>query len=321
MLFFGDILECKQKIVGGQALFEGVMMKNDENVCAVVRRADGQMELKDIDFTSALKSNKLFSLFILRGFVSLVEMMALGFKTLQFSIDRAMLDESEKTSKKKSDLRNKIETFFSYLLAIILTFLFFIYAPYKISEFLPTSKDNFFFNLFAGVFRVSFFVIYVFAISLFKDIKRVFQYHGAEHIAVNAYEKQMPLEAEKIKDVSTINPRCGTSFVFLLLLISILIFSVVDSVVSLYIGVPNIFLRIGYHLLLIPLISGVAFEFLRYSSRNRANFFVKLIIAPGLAIQKITTKKPSVDQIEVAVVALKHSLNHSILSFKNLKIL
>ena len=310
-----------ETIVGGQALIEGVMMKNGNKVCAAIRRKNGKIELKIVPFSSKIGQNKFFSFVIVRGVVSLFEMIGLGYSTLKFSAKRAMLDQQNSGSKKDSPVKEKIESSLYFILSILLAFLFFIFIPYRLSEMVTLSIGEFSFNIIAGFLRVIFFISYVYIISKFQDIKRVFQFHGAEHIVVNAFEKKMELEPKRLVGNSTLNPRCGTSFVFLLLLISIIFFSIFDSFVSLQFGKPSLFMRIVYHLVLMPLIIGISFEFLRFSSKISNNPFIKFLISPGLALQKITTKNPSISQIEVAVVALKSCLTEDISFYKNLEII
>jgi len=172
------------------------------------------------------------------------------------------------------------------------------------------SKQDLYFNLFAGGIRIVMFVLYIWLISFMQDIKRLFRYHGAEHKNVNAYEKNVDLEIADIQAQTTIHPRCGTSFMFFVLLIGILIFSVVDTLVSHYIVKAPLpmYLRLGYHILLIPLISGVSYEVLRYSGKNLNHPIVKIMTIPGMALQKITTQEPDDEMAEVALVAMKAAL-------------
>jgi len=184
------------------------------------------------------------------------------------------------------------------------------------------SRKDILFNIFAGLIRIVFFVLYVYLISLMKDIKRLFRYHGAEHKNVNAYEHNCPLVIEKIQNWSTIHPRCGTSFIFFVLLISILIFSIIDTLVSAYIlhsPVP-VYLRLGYHILFLPLISGVSYEVLKFSGKNLKHPIVKLLTVPGMALQHITTQPPDKEMIEIGLIAMKAALNMD-LSEHNVKII
>jgi len=310
----------KEISVGGQAVIEGVMMRGPENLATAIRRKDGSIELKKTPFVSVTTKHKILVLPIIRGFVSLIEMMIIGIKTLTFSANRYELDliaEDEangKKAKKKSKGAAQAEEIFSYIVAFGLAFLLFGLLPYKLSDWMQLSKQNFYFNLFAGGIRIVFFVLYVYLISLMKDVKRLFRYHGAEHKNVNAYEHDTALEIDKIQEWTTIHPRCGTSFMFFVLLIGILIFSISDTLVSAFIlhkALP-VYLRLGYHLLLIPLISGVSYEVLKFSGKNLKHPIVKLMTVPGMALQRITTQPPDDSMVEIALVAMKAALDMDI---------
>ncbi len=307
----------KEISVGGQAVIEGVMMRGPEKLATAIRRKDGSIELLETPFVSATTRSKLLGFPVIRGFVSLIEMLIIGIKTLTFSANRYELDliEEEKAKgnqlKQKSKVAAKTEELLSFALAFGLAFLLFGLLPYKLSDWMQLSKQDFYFNLFAGGIRIAFFVLYVYLISLMKDVKRLFRYHGAEHKNVNAYEHETPLEIEKIQSWTTIHPRCGTSFMFFVLLIGILIFSVLDTLVSAFIlhkPIP-VFLRLGFHILLIPLISGVSYEVLKFSGKNLKHPIVKLMTIPGMALQRITTQAPDDSMVETALVAMKAALD------------
>jgi len=278
-------------------------MKSNSLIATAIRRKDGTIELKKSDFISLVTKKRFLNIPIVRGFISLIEMMTLGMKTLQFSVDRAMLDEEN--SKNKNKLREKLENFASWIFSLGIAFLLFVYMPYKLSEISIWGNENTLFNILAGVFRVTIFLCYLLVISLLKDVKILFQYHGAEHKTINTYEKKENLTIKNVLKSSRFNPRCGTSFIFLVLMISIFVFSFVDSLVALKFGRPVLYIRISYHMLLVPFISGISFEILKFSDRNQKNIFVKLLIKPGLWIQKITTSNPTNEQAQVAIVALK----------------
>lgn len=309
--------EKKQINVGGQAVIEGVMMRGPEALATAVRRKDGSIELYKQPFISKTQSVKGFGLPIIRGFVSLVEMMIIGIRTLAFSAKRFELDlmaeerAKGKELKMKSKTAEKLEEIVSYIFAFGLAFLLFGLLPYKLSDWMHLSKQDLYFNLFAGGIRIVFFVLYVWLISLMKDVKRLFRYHGAEHKNVSAYEKDMNLDIASIQTNTTIHPRCGTSFMFFVLLIGILIFSITDTLVSIFIlkGPVPVFLRLGYHFLMIPLISGVSYEVLKFSGRNLKHPLVKLMTIPGMALQRITTQPPDDDMVETALVAMKAALD------------
>ncbi len=320
----------KEIMVGGQAVIEGVMMRGPEYLATAIRRKSKEIELKKQKFISITKSNKFLGIPIVRGFTSLIEMMIIGFKTLTFSAKRAELDWEEeekekekekgkKQKKEKSESRRKTEEFFSYIFAFGLAFLLFAFLPYQIAEWMKLAKTNIYFNLFAGVIRIIFFVLYIWLIGMMKDVKRIFQYHGAEHKSVYAYENNSNLKSDDVQKFSTLHPRCGTSFIFFVLLIAILIFSIVDTIVAKYLGVPSVLVRLGYHFLMMPFISGISYEVLKLSGKNIHHPFVKMMTAPGLALQRITTKPPDDEQIEVAVIALKCALEMDISEYQNLK--
>lgn len=316
----------KQIEVGGQAVIEGVMMRGPENLATAIRRKDKSIELKKTPFVSKTKQSKILGLPIIRGFASLIEMMIIGFETLNFSASRAELDWDEEKPKKnkreKSKSRQKFEEIISYIFAFGLAFLLFALLPYQIAEWMNLGKGNVYFNLFAGSIRIVFFVLYVWIIGKLKDVNRIFEYHGAEHKSVFAYEADSKLDATSVQKFTTFHPRCGTSFIFLVLLISIMIFSIVDTLVAKFLldgDAPNIFLRLGYHFLLVPFISGISYEILKLSGRNIKHPLVKIMTAPGLALQRITTQPPDNEQIEVAVIAMKCALNMDLSEYKNLK--
>lgn len=307
----------KEISVGGQAVIEGVMMRGPDRLATAIRRRSGVIELKVSPFVSATTRLKVLGMPIVRGFVSLIEMMKIGFSTLTFSAERYELDlkeeakEKGETIKEKSKAAEKREEIFSFVVAFGLAFLLFGLLPYKLSDWLKLSKQDFFFNLFAGGIRIVFFVVYIWAISLMKDVKRLFRYHGAEHKNVNAYEHNSDLQISHIQSFTTIHPRCGTSFMFFVLLVGILVFSITDTLVSQFIlGSPiPVYLRLAYHLLMIPIISGLSYEVLKFSGRNLNHPLVKFMTIPGMALQRITTQAPDDEMVETALVAMKAALD------------
>jgi len=312
----------KQIQVGGQAVIEGVMMRGPQFLATAIRREDKSIEIKKQKFLSKIKQNKFFGFPIIRGFVSIIEMLIIGIRTLSFSASRAQLDwvrKEENKKKEKSKSREKIEEILSYLFAFGLAFVLFAFLPYQLAEWMKLAKENIYFNLFAGLFRILFFVVYVWAISLMKDVHRIFEYHGAEHKSVYAYESNCELTIENIQKFKTPHPRCGTSFIFFVLLISIFIFSIVDTIFAHFFGVPSVFLRLGYHFLMLPFISGISYEVLKLSGKNINHPLVKIMTAPGLALQRITTQPPDDEQIEVAVIAMKCALEMELSEYQNIK--
>jgi len=307
--------EKKQIYVGGQAVIEGVMMRGPECLATAIRRKDGKIEVWRKPFISATNKVKFYGLPLVRGFVSIIEMLKIGLETLTFSAQRFELDltEAEK-SKPKSSAREKAEEYITYVIAFVLAFVLFGYLPYQISDWLKLSRNNLYFNLFAGGVRIVFFVLYIYLISLMQDVKRLFRYHGAEHKNVNAYEHNAPLEISEIQKWPTLHPRCGTSFIFLVLLVSILVFALIDTGVVAFIlhGPVPVLLRLGYHLLLLPLVAGISYEVLRFSGKNLNHPLVKLMTVPGMALQKITTQPPDDSMVETALVAMKVALDEDV---------
>ncbi|MDI9524335.1 MAG: DUF1385 domain-containing protein [Candidatus Cloacimonadota bacterium] len=311
-------MEPKKEIsVGGQAVIEGVMMRGPDSIATALRRKDGTIELYKQPFASKAKKGSFLGLPLVRGFVSLIEMMVLGIKTITLSANRAELDimaeqaDKGKELKKKSKAAEQAENLISYVFAFGLAFVLFAWLPYRIADWIGLSKQNFYFNLFAGSIRIVFFVLYIWLISRLKDIHRLFQYHGAEHKNINAYEKETGLDIASIQSNTTIHPRCGTSFIFFVLMVSILLFSIIDTLVSLFIlksQVP-LALRLGYHLLLFPLVSGVSYEILKFSGKNLKHPVVKILTVPGMALQHITTQPPDDQMVEIALVAMKAALD------------
>jgi uncharacterized protein YqhQ len=317
--------------IGGQAVIEGVVMRGPTLLATAIRRKDQTIEVKKEKFVSITKKKKILGIPVLRGFISLIEVLVIGLKTLQFSAERAELDEqqaknsdpkngefeegaSEKLKlrdKKKEKKKQSMEIFFSLAIAFILAFVIFTYLPYQIAYLINLSEESVFFNLFTGIVRIIFFVAYVKLISLMKDVRRIFEYHGAEHKTVFAFENRVHLNPENVDKFTTIHPRCGTSFVFLVLIISILVFSILDTIYAFYWGVPALFIRIFYHLLFVPLISGLSYEVLKFSSKKIDSPLVKILTLPGMLLQKITTQQPDTSQLEVAIVALESALEIS----------
>src|SRR5690554_3247555 len=318
--------------IGGQAVIEGVVMRGPTYLSTAIRRKDSSIEVKKEKFISITKRNRFLGWPVIRGFVSLIEVLIIGLKTLQFSAERAELDEkleAEKrkrekqedvNSNKKAKSRKKektgkknenLEMFMAIAFAFILAFVIFTYLPYQIAYLLNLSRESLYFNLFTGIVRILFFLAYVKLISLMKDIKRIFQYHGAEHKTVHAYENQVNLDPENVDRYTTIHPRCGTSYVFLVLLVSILVFSILDTIYTALWGEPALFVRIFYHLLFVPLISGLSYEVLKLSGKRINNPLIRLLTLPGRMLQKITTQSPDIEQLEVAIVALESALEMS----------
>lgn len=291
----------KKILVGGQAVIEGVMMRVPGYYATAVRRKNGEIDKFREQSSSISDKYPLLKKTILRGAVSLFESMKIGFSTLQWSADKAIEDEEGETSE-ENPVWTFLTTVFAFLLAIGLFLVLPLFLTTKVFNF---ENDALLFNLVAGLHRIVFFLIYLWLISLMKDVRRLFEYHGAEHKVVYTFEAGQDLTVENARKYSTQHPRCGTSFIFIVLLISILLFSLIDTLVILAFGSIGLVTRIVYHLVSVPLVAGVSYELLKLSSRYSNNFITRILIKPGLWLQKITTKPPSDEQLETAIVALK----------------
>jgi uncharacterized protein YqhQ len=226
---------------------------------------------------------------IFRGIINLVESLILGLKALTYSAEQAT-GEEEKI--------NSVQMFFTILIAFGLFIVFFIALPTAIARYLDRYLSNvIIYNLFEGLLRISIFITYLFFISKIKDIRRVFEYHGAEHKVIYTYEAGEELNVTNVKKYSTLHPRCGTSFIFIVLIMSILVFSLL--------GKQTLLLRIAYRIAIIPIIAGLSYEILKLSAKNMNKTFIKWAVMPGLWFQKLTTSEPDDAQIEVAIKALK----------------
>ncbi|MBW3002667.1 DUF1385 domain-containing protein [Candidatus Woesearchaeota archaeon] len=274
------------KHIGGQAVIEGVMMKSDSKVAVSVRKK-GKIITERMRYKPISKKFKILTIPIVRGFVNLIEMMVLGMKALTWSANQQADKKEEQISKKELGL-----TFF---IATVATVLIFIVAPYYIAK-LFIKQTNFLFNLVDGVFRIIIFFLYLIIIGRMADMKEIFRYHGAEHKSVNCYEAGVPLTPKNAKKYPKEHIRCGTSLLVIVIVVSILLFSLIKD--------PRWYVNIPIRILLIPLIAGVGYEAVKIAYRFKNNILTRIIIAPGIWTQKLTTKEPSLKQLEVAIKAL-----------------
>jgi len=287
-------------LVGGQAVIEGVMMRVPGSYATAVRDPKGKIHVDKHDFISVTEKSKLWSKPVFRGMAGLFEAMKMGMQTLQWSADIAMPEEKNKEP-------NKFIEFLSSLFAIGLAITLFMIAPMWITtKLFDVEREAVAFNLASGGFRITFFVIYIFLISLMKDVSRLFQYHGAEHRVVYNFESGKKVEINNAQKFPTQHPRCGTSFMFIVLLSAIIIFSVVDSLLIYMLGHISLPIRLVVHLPMIPLVAGLSYEIIKITARKESLIF-RILRAPGLWLQNITTQKPDNDMIEVAIIALKEA--------------
>lgn len=299
-------------LLGGQAVIEGVMMRSKNMMAVAVRKPDGGISILKEGFISFLTRFPFLRIPIIRGAAVLIQALVLGIKSLNYSAEVAMVEEEKKNNPQSEEGEKERETVkgttkialaFTIIVALVLGIALFFFLPLLLTELLkkvfPILEASLVFNLVDGLIRILIFVLYIFSISLIKDIKRIFQYHGAEHKTVYAHEAGEELTVANVKKYSTLHPRCGTSFLLFVMVIAILLFSFLPAHQPLYI-------KIWPRLALLPLIAGISYEIIRYSAKRMDNMFFKGLIWPGLFFQKITTAEPSDEQIAVAIEALKN---------------
>lgn len=283
--------------IGGQAVIEGVMMKSDKKWSVAVRNTKGEILTKDELLVPLPKPLKLP---IIRGVVALYQALTIGVKALNFSASMAYEEEN---SLNPFAIAATIGS--SLILAISLFILLPLYLTKVAGIFMSLITDNsLLFNLVDGFIRVLIFLIYIIVIGLWKEMSRVFEYHGAEHKVIYAYEAGNDLTINNIKKFSTLHPRCGTSFIFIVMILSIFVFSFIPKYWVFY-------MKFGSRIVLIPLIAGISYEILKLSAKMQSNIIIKFLIKPGLMLQMLTTRQPNEDQMEVALTALKQVMQGS----------
>lgn len=290
--------------VGGQAVIEGVMMRAPRSVAIAVRRPNGEIVVKKELVVPLSERFPVVKLPIVRGAVALIQSLIIGITALNFSANEAMSDEEKAGEKGGGELSSWAMAgtmLVAFGFGIGLFFIMPLYATKWLTQLSVISDNNIIFNMVDGVIRVIVFLIYIWAISRMSDIKRVFQYHGAEHKSIFAHEAGEELTVDNVRKYSRLHPRCGTSFLLIVMLVSIAVFSLIPKLWPFY-------LKAGSRIVLLPLIAGISYEFLKWSAKNEANPLVKLIITPGLALQRLTTGEPDDSQLEVAIRSLNEAL-------------
>lgn len=293
----------KKSKIGGQAVLEGVMMKAPNKIAIAVRRSNGEIEIESKEISSVKDKYPILKLPVLRGIVTFGETMVLGIKSLMASAQLYGEEEEEyKPSKVESWVSQKtginiddVMVFFALITAIGFAILLFMIAPALLTKFVSQAVDsNLIKSLIEGVIRLTAFIIYILLISRMKDIKRVFQYHGAEHKTIHCYEHGEELTVENARKFTTLHPRCGTAFLLIVMIISIVAFSFLEW--------NNIIVRIVTKLLLLPFIAGISYEIIKWAGSSESKW-VNVVMYPGLMLQKLTTKEPDDEQLEVAICA------------------
>jgi uncharacterized protein YqhQ len=281
--------------VGGQAVLEGVMMRTPSNWAVAVRKPDGEIAQVCRVITSPMAKRRIYRLPVIRGVVALGESLAIGFRALAISANYAAQTEDDEEDFELS--RGQI--IFAFAIAIGFALALFKVGPALITSRLDIDTTQWFVVV-EGLIRVGIFIFYLVLISLLPDLRRLFQYHAAEHKAINAYEAGEELTPERVDRFSLIHPRCGTAFLLWVMVIAIFVFA--------FFGQPAWYWLIASRILMLPLIAGLAYELIRFAGKHQGNRIVLTLLAPGLWLQRLTTRKPSLDQIEVSIRALEEVL-------------
>jgi uncharacterized protein YqhQ len=286
-------------LVGGQAVIEGVMMRGLSGYSVAVRQPDGGVAIRKDKITAITAKYPFLKTPVLRGSVVLIQSLVLGIRSLNYSASVSSAGEDGEPDMSNWAIAG------SMLMALVLGVGLFILAPLGITNlirhYLLPEMGNFTYNAIDGVIRGIFFFVYIASISLMDEIKRVFQYHGAEHKTVYTFEANEELTVENARTKSTLHPRCGTSFLLFVMVISIMVFSLIPSS-------AHFLVKFGARVVLIPLIAGLAYEIIRFSARHLTNPVCKVLTRPGMWLQRITTKEPDDSQLEIAIIALKEAL-------------
>ena len=295
-------------LVGGQAVIEGVMMRVPGSYATAVRQSNGEIALDYHTFNSKVVNNYFYGLPIIRGMIHLYESMSIGYKTLEWSAKIA--EPNQKTNKIFDSLLSIISILFSLGL--------FVGIPIIVADFVQNSlleKNTFIFNIISGLVRIFIFLTYLILISFMKDIKRLFQFHGAEHQTVYNFESGKPLTIENAKIFPKEHPRCGTSFIFIVMLVSMISYGIIDAIAINFIDL-TIIKRLLIHIPCLPIVAGFSYEVLKITAKFQHYFLFKALGFPGLMLQKITTQVPNDYQLEIAINALKHAFGDQLKKYE-----
>ncbi|HEX3226721.1 MAG TPA: DUF1385 domain-containing protein [Gaiellaceae bacterium] len=285
--------------VGGQAVLEGVMMRGPGNWAVAVRTPSGEIAQVSKPIDSAMARHRVFRLPVVRGVIALGESLAIGFRALAISANYAAQEEGKEGEEVQTEL-SRGALIFAFAVAIGFAVMLFKVTPGLLTELLPI-KSTGWFVIVEGLIRVSIFIAYLSLISLLPDLRRVFQYHAAEHKAINAYEAGEELDPEVVQRYSLIHPRCGTAFLLWVMVLAVFVFA--------FFGRPHWYWLIAERILLLPVIAGIAYELIRFAGKHSDNKFLMTLLAPGMWLQRLTTREPSLDQLEVSIRALREVLH------------
>ncbi|TCK92415.1 uncharacterized protein YqhQ [Natranaerovirga hydrolytica] len=300
----------KKVNIGGQAVIEGVMMKCQDKYTVAVRKPDKEIVLDHKEYKSKSEQYKILKLPILRGILAFGESMVIGIKTLTYSAEFYEIEEESAQESKIDRFLDKhfgdktqdILIGFSVFFAVIISIGLFMVTPLLltslIKQFIPITQIQ---TLIEGVIRISLFLGYIMLISKMKDIQRVFQYHGAEHKTINCLENEKELTVDNVKSYSRLHKRCGTSFLLVVMVVSVIVF--------MFVRIDVLWVRLLSRIILVPLIAGLSYEVIRFAGKSESSL-VNIVSYPGMCLQKLTTKEPDNDQIEVAIMAVKGVLEN-----------
>lgn len=312
--------QTKYGSVGGQALMEGIMMNGPEGKAMALRLPDGSISVEKKTFTSIKDKNKFFGIPMVRGIVNFVEALIFGYKCLMESAEKTGMDVEEEENMSKLDRwisdhfgekMMKVIGAISMVLGFALAFALFVWMPsflFDAINKLTGERITMLRTIFEGLLRIIIFVIYMFAVSKMKEIKRVYMYHGAEHKSIFCYEIGEEMTVENVRKQSRFHPRCGTSFIFVMIILSILVSSVVALAFPSLTQIRPVWICVK--LLIMPIVMGLGYEFIRYAGKHD-NLFVKILSAPGLWMQRITTAEPDDSMIEVGIAAINAVIPHN----------
>ena len=288
--------------IGGQAVLEGVMMRSPSSWAVAVRKPDGDIAQVVNNISSPMAKRRIWRLPIVRGVIALGESLAIGFRALAISANYAAQDGTLTADEAEAEVKTELsrgQLIFAFAIAIGFAVVLFKVTPALITDLLPIHSTGWFVLVEGGI-RVTLFIAYLALISLLPDLRRVFQYHAAEHKAINAYEHGAELTPERVQTYSKIHVRCGTAFLLWVMVIAIFVFA--------FFGRPTWYWLIATRILLLPVIAGIAYELIRFAGKHTGNRILMTLLAPGLWLQRLTTRQPTLDQIEVSIRALREVL-------------
>lgn len=283
--------------IGGQAVLEGIMMKNQEKYAVAVRKPDGEIAVELENYQGLLHGNKINNIPFVRGIFNFIDSLVLGMKCLNYSASFYEEEDVEGKKGKGSEGGGKFATALVTIFSIVLAVGIFVVLPYFLASLCKGFvRNTSLMAIIEGVIRIAIFILYIWAISLMKDIRRLYRYHGAEHKCINCIEKGRPLTVHNVMRSSRLHKRCGTSFIFFVLFVSIVLFF--------FIRVESPVRKVVLRILLMPVVAGISYEIIRLAGRSD-NILVRIISAPGMWIQRMTTKEPDKQMVEVAIAAVE----------------